>query len=75
MELKKAKKAKTLTDCPVGLFILAESGTLCLKTEYGDNKGGLDCYVVSTGEVLSCQGRTCTEEGCSKIMVYPVKLI
>ena len=75
MVIKKARKAKTLTDCPIGLFILAESKNLCLKTEYGNNQGGCECYIVSSGEVLSCNGKTSTEEGCSKIMVYPVRLI
>ena len=75
MELKRAKKAKTLTNCPIGLFITAEQKTLCIKTEYGNNQGGCKCYIVSSGEVLSCRDKTNTEEGCNKIMVYPIKLI
>jgi hypothetical protein len=39
----------TLADCPVGLFVSA-SGTLCLKTEYGNNEGRIDAFIVSTGE-------------------------
>ena len=39
----------TLAACPIGLF-LASSGELCLKTEYGNNEGRIDAYIVSTGE-------------------------
>jgi hypothetical protein len=39
----------TLAECPIGLF-LAESGELCLKTEYGNNEGRIDAYIVSSGE-------------------------
>lgn len=39
----------TLADCPIGLF-LADSGELCLKSEYGNNEGRIDAYIVSSGE-------------------------
>lgn len=39
----------SLVACPIGLFV-SESGTLCLKTEYGNNEGRIDAYIVSTGE-------------------------
>jgi hypothetical protein len=39
----------TLAECPIGLF-MSESGELCLKTEYGDNAGRIDAYIVSSGE-------------------------
>ena len=39
----------TLALCPIGLF-LSESGELCLKTEYGNNEGRIDAYIVRTGE-------------------------
>lgn len=39
----------TLASCPIGLFI-SDTGDLCLKTEYGDNNGGIDAYIVSSGE-------------------------
>lgn len=39
----------TLADCPIGLFTAA-SGELCLKTEYGNNEGRIDAYIVSSGE-------------------------
>lgn len=41
----------TLADCPIGLF-LADSGELCLKTEYGSNDGRIDAYIVSSGEMF-----------------------
>jgi hypothetical protein len=39
----------TLAECPIGLFVSAD-GELCLKTEYGDNEGRIDAYIVSSGE-------------------------
>ena len=39
----------TLADCPIGLF-MSDSGELCLKTEYGNNEGRIDAYIVSSGE-------------------------
>ena len=39
----------SLAACPIGLFV-SESGTLALKTEYGNNEGRIDAYIVSTGE-------------------------
>lgn len=41
--------AVTLAECPVGLF-RSSYGGLCLKTEYGDNEGRIDAYIVSSGE-------------------------
>lgn len=39
----------TLRKCPIGLF-MAISGELCLKTEYGNNEGRIDAFIVSSGE-------------------------
>lgn len=39
----------SLASCPIGLF-MSEGGELCLKTEYGDNNGRIDAYIVSSGE-------------------------
>jgi hypothetical protein len=47
--LTASPKPVRLDECPVGLFE-SESGTLCLKTEYGNNDGRLDCYIVDSGE-------------------------
>ena len=41
----------TLAECPIGLFV-SESGELCLKTEYGNNDGRIDAYIVSSGEMF-----------------------
>lgn len=38
----------TLAQCPIGLFWAGDE--LCLKTEYGNNEGRIDAYIVSTGE-------------------------
>lgn len=42
------KRRRKLVDCPTGLFLHGD--TLCLKTEYGNNEGRIDAYIVSTGE-------------------------
>jgi hypothetical protein len=39
----------SLAECPIGLF-WTECGSLCLKTEYGNNEGRIDAYIVSSGE-------------------------
>jgi hypothetical protein len=46
---EEANERMTLEDCPVGLFINSYGG-LCLKTEYGNNEGRIDAYIVSSGE-------------------------
>lgn len=46
-EMRKAAQV-TLVECPIGLFEYA--GELCLKTEYGNNEGRIDAYIVSSGE-------------------------
>lgn len=43
------KDNSTLAECPIGLFVSA-AGNLCLKTEYGNNDGRIDAYIVSSGE-------------------------
>lgn len=40
----------TLEECPIGLFLYEDE--LCLKTEYGDNDGRIDAYIVSSGEMF-----------------------
>ena len=44
------KRRTTLANCPVGLFI--SHGDLCLKSEYGNNEGRIDAYIVSSGEMF-----------------------
>lgn len=61
----------TLNECPIGLFVIESTGTLCLKTEYKNNDDGIDCYIVSTGEYLLCEGKTKSFEGCELILVRP----
>lgn len=40
-----------LAECPIGLF-LSGDGELCLKTEYGNNDGRIDAFIVSSGEMF-----------------------
>ena len=58
----------TLADCPIGLFM---KGTeLCLKTEYGNNEGRIDAYIVSSGEFF--WGGAMLPEDQRKVLVRPV---
>jgi hypothetical protein len=43
-----SKELLPLRECPIGLFW--SGNELCLKTEYGNNEGRIDAYIVSTGE-------------------------
>lgn len=65
-----------LKDCPVGLFwfIDEKCKQLCMKTEYITDKGGVEAYIIESGEYLSCDGLTNTLEGCEKIKVVPVEI-
>lgn len=45
----KARQKVRLVNCPIGLFV-SDAGELCLKTEYGNNEGRIDAYIVSSGE-------------------------
>lgn len=66
-----------LKDCPIGLFyLILEDGTeqLCVKTEYSTINGGIEAYIVKSGEYLSCNGLTSSLEGCEKIKVMPVNI-
>ena len=59
----------TLAECPVGLFI-SGSRALCLKTEYGDNEGRIDAYIVSSGEFFWGGAKTRADQ--RKLIVRPV---
>jgi len=61
----------TLADCPIGLFLAAD-GELCLKTEYGNNKGRIDAYIVSTGEFFWGGATSVPEQ--RRLTVTPVGL-
>lgn len=64
-----------LYDCPPGLCYAFVDGKkqLCMKTEYfHPHGGGVEAYIVSSGEILSCNGLSETEEGCRKITAIPV---
>ena len=43
------KRWLTLAECPIGMF-MSEYGTLCMKTEYSNNEGRIDAFIVSSGE-------------------------
>lgn len=59
----------SLADCPIGLFWHGD--TLCLKTEYGNNEGRIDAYIVSSGEFFWGHApQTITEQRSS--MVQPI---
>ena len=71
----------TLSELEPGkLFSIFETGDngitelLALKTEYGNNEGGVDAYLLGSGERLSCDGKTSTKESCDSIFVRPIEL-
>jgi len=70
MKFKRANSAVTLAECPIGLFISADGG-LCLKTEYGNNEGRIDAYIVSSGEFFLVANPQTTENQ-RRQMVTPV---
>lgn len=68
MALHYAAREVPLADCPFGLFVWHD--TLALKTRYRGRDGGINAYVVSTGECFSGDAILCDEQ--AKIMVRPV---
>lgn len=77
VKVRPKKKLCTLLDCPKGLFFYPNGKKLllCFKTEYGTTQGGVEAYIVSSGERLSCGGLTMTAKGCESINVFPCKVI
>jgi hypothetical protein len=66
---KKLTKAQvSLADCPIGLFL--KDGELCVKSEYGDNEGRIDAYIVSSGEFFWGGAKTRAQQ--RKVLVIPV---
>lgn len=65
-----------LYECPTGLcyVYIDEEPQLCVKTEYYTPLGGIEAYIVSSGELLSCEGLTGTQEGCREIKAIPVSV-
>ena len=78
MKIMIRERQTTLLDCPLGLFYITyDSGEeqLCMKTGYGNNGGGVEAYIVESGEKLSFNGLTYTHTGCLKIKVIPIKIV
>lgn len=59
-----------LIDAPVGLFMYKEA--LCLKTEYMNRQGGVEAYVVESGDVF--WGGAKSQEERNNLDVTPVSL-
>lgn len=71
MKLKVSNKKVTLQELPKGsLFMCGD--TLGLKSEYGDNDGWIDAYIVGSGEFFS--GGVVSPMCQRNIKVYPVKV-
>ena len=62
-------RAVPLSECPISLF-LASNGELCLKTEYGDNEGRIDAYIVSSGEFFWGGAKTRQDQRCVLVTPY-----
>lgn len=59
----------TLADCPIGLFRCHDE--LCVKTEYGNNEGRINAYIVSSGEFF-WGGHPQTIANQRAQIVYPI---
>lgn len=66
------RRWRTLADCPIGMFMADVQGPLCLKTEYGNNEGRIDAYIVETGEFF--WGGTSKPEDQRGVYVMPLTL-
>lgn len=73
LDIEKLKEVApvTLAECPIGLF--RAGNELCLKTEYGNNEGRIDAYIVSSGEFF-CGTAPQSIENQRRQMVVPVSL-
>ncbi len=65
-----ARRVK-LANCPIGLFL--HGNELCLKTEYGNNEGRIDAYIVSSGEFYWGDAPQTTESQ-RRQLVTPVRV-
>ncbi len=72
----------SLTDLePGSLFSVIADGDngvtelMGLKTEYGNNNGGIDSYFIGSGERISLDNRTATKTGCDGISVLPIEIV
>ncbi len=70
-----ADKLMSIEDAPPGL-VLTEDGYLIFKTEYGDNDGNLDCYVLASGEKATVGNKDNREELVRPIIleVEPIEI-
>ena len=68
--LKRKRKHFLLKDCPIGLFLF--NNTLCIKTEYSDDNGYCDCYIISSGEYFV--GGVIDKEKRNLLTVIPIKV-
>jgi hypothetical protein len=68
--MAKKLKSVTLAKCPIGLFW---AGTqLCFKSEYGNNEGRIDAFIVSSGEFFwGAQPQTIDSQRAQKVV--PIK--
>lgn len=74
MKLNISKNEMNLIECPIGLFVVKDTGILCVKTEYSNDRGGVDAYIAKSGERLSCGGKTRYYYGCEHVIVNPVTI-
>lgn len=61
-----------LSDAPYGLFY-SRAGALCVKTEYGNNDGRIDAFIVQSGEFFWGGAKSCAEQ--RKVLVQPADVV
>lgn len=59
-----------LCKAPIGLFYCED--TLCVKTEYGNNEGRIDAYIVESGEFFWGGAKSFLEQ--REVLVTPAVL-
>ena len=62
----------SLAECPIGLFL--HGNTLGLKTEYSNNEGRIDAYIVESGEFF-CGDQPQTVASQRSQMVVPLQVV
>jgi len=67
------KKTKLCNLKPGSLFMTPDKECLALKSEYGDNDGRIDAYIVGSGEFF--WGGTSDPMVQRNLMVHPVEIV
>ena len=65
-------KMVPLSEAPYGLFYSRDE-VLCVKTEYGNNEGRIDAFIVESGEFFWGGAKSISEQ--RNVLVQPADVI